>query len=210
MRHAIISVGKRDKQFLEQHKISVEYIKALIEMVLNTIKPSSRAVEHRIKIVLTDDECSVYKFDTGLFITKRHFKSSALRTQRFHFFSDLMHELGHYIQFKIDRVLYSMFAVDHDEISFTKYYNNVTERQARRYGGMANEIVQLYFKMEKLKAECAKPLNSLRHGRTKAKKKKQASCQRETSNQGTASCNSERTCEGLRIHLQPTDHRSDH
>jgi len=210
MRHAIISIGKNDKQFLEQRKISVEYIKSLIEMVLNTIKPSSRSVEHRIKIVLTDDECSVYKFDTGLFITKRHFKSSALRTQRYHFFSDLMHELGHYIQFKIDRVLYSMFAVDHDQISYTKYYNNITERQARRYGGLANEIVQLYFKMEKLKTECAKPLNSLRHGRTKTKKEKQASCQREACNQGTASCDSERTREGLCVLLQPTDHRSNH
>ena len=199
MRHAIISIGKQDKQFLEQHKISVDYIKSLIEMVLNTIKPSSRAVEHRIKIVLTDEECSVYKFDTGLFITKRHFKCTALRTQRYHFFSDLMHELGHYIQFRIDRVLYSMFAVDHDKISYTKYYNNITERQARRYGSLANEIVHLYFKMEKLKAECAKPLNSLRHGRTKKKKEEQASCQREACNQGAASCNSEGTCEGLRI-----------
>lgn len=168
-------------------------------MVLNTIKPSSRAVEHRIKIVLTDEECSVYKFDTGLFITKRHFKCTALRTQRYHFFSDLMHELGHYIQFRIDRVLYSMFAVDHDKISYTKYYNNITERQARRYGSLANEIVHLYFKMEKLKAECAKPLNSLRHGRTKKKKEEQASCQREAYNQGAASCNSKGTCEGLRI-----------
>ena len=209
MRHAIISIGKNDKQFLEQRKISVEYIKTLIEMVLNTIKPSSRAVEHRIKIVLTDEECSVYKFDTGLFITKRHFKSTALRTQRYHFFSDLMHELGHYIQFRIDRVLYSMFAVDHDKISYTKYYNNITERQARRYGSLANEIVQLYFKMEKLKAECAKPLNSLRHGRTKKKNKKQESCQREACNQGAASSDSERTCERLRILVQSTDHRSD-
>ena len=199
MRHAIISIGKRDRQFLEQHKISVDYIKSLIEMVLNTIKPSSRSVQHRIKIVLTDDECSVYKFDTGLFITRRHFKCTALRTQRYHFFSDLMHELGHYIQFRIDRVLYSMFAVDHDKISYTKYYNNITERQARRYGSLANEIVHLYFKMEKLKAECAKPLNSLRHGRTKKKKEEQASCQREAYHQGTASCNSEGTCEGLRI-----------
>jgi hypothetical protein len=206
MRHAIISIGKQDKQFLEQHKISAEYIKTLIEMVLNTIKPSSRSVEHRIKIVLTDDECSVYKFDTGLFITKKHFKNTALRTQRYHFFSDLMHELGHYIQFKIDRVLYSMFAVDHDKISYTKYYNNITERQARRYGGLANEIVQLYFKMEKLKAECAKPLNSLRHGRTKTKKEKQASCQREACNQGTASCDSEGARERLCVLLQPTNH----
>jgi hypothetical protein len=206
MRHAIISIGKQDKQFLEQHKISVEYIKSLIEMVLNTIKPSSRSVEHRIKIVLTDEECSVYKFDTGLFITKRHFKCTALRTQRYHFFSDLMHELGHYIQFRIDRVLYSMFAVDHDKISYTKYYNNITERQARRYGNLANEIVHLYFKMEKLKAECAKPLNSLRHGRTKSKKEKQASCQREACHQGTASCDSEGTCERLCVLIQPTDH----
>jgi hypothetical protein len=206
MRHAIISIGKQDKQFLEQHKISVDYIKSLIEMVLNTIKPSSRAVEHRIKIVLTDEECSVYKFDTGLFITKRHFKCTALRTQRYHFFSDLMHELGHYIQFRIDRVLYSMFAVDHDKISYTKYYNNITERQARRYGNLANEIVHLYFKMEKLKAECAKPLNSLRHGRTKSKKEKQTSCQREAYHQGTASSDSERACEGLCVLIQPTDH----
>ena len=206
MRRAVISIGKRDKQLLEQHKISIEYIKTLMEMVLNTIKPSSRAVEHRIKIVLTDEECSVYKFDTGLYITKRHFKSTALRTQRYHFFSDLMHELGHYIQFKIDRVLYSMFAVDHEKISYTKYYNNITERQARRYGSLANEIVHLYFKMEKLKAECAKPLNSLRHGRAKSKKEKQASCQREAYHQGTTSCDSERACEGLRVLLQPTDH----
>lgn len=206
MRHSIISISKRDKQYLEQHKINVDYIKTLIDMVLNTIKPSSRSVEHRIKIVLTDEECSVYKFDTGLFITRRHFKHTALRTQRHHFFSDLMHELGHYIQFKIDRVLYSMFAVDHDKMSYTKYYNNITERQARRYGNLANEIVQLYFKMEKLKAECAKPLNSLRHGRTNKKKEKQASCQREENYQGTASCDSERTCERLCVLLQPTDH----
>ena len=209
MRHAIISIGKQDKQFLEQHKISVEYIKTLIEMVLNTIKPSSRAVEHRIKIVLTDEECSVYKFDTGLFITKRHFKCTALRTQRYHFFSDLMHELGHYIQFRIDRVLYSMFAVDHDKISYTKYYNNITERQARRYGSLANEIVHLYFKMEKLKAECAKPLNSLRHGRTKKKKEEQTRSQREAYNQGATRSNSEGTCERLCVLVQSSDHRSD-
>ena len=210
MRKAIISIGKRDKQFLEQHKISTDYTRALIEMVLNTIKPTTKTVVHRIKIVLTDDECSVYKFDTGLFITKRHFKCTALRTQRFHFYSDLMHELGHYIQYKIDRLLYSMFAVDHDEISFTKYYNNVTERQARRYGGMANEIVHLYFKMEKLKAECARPLNSLRHGRNKKKKEEQASRQRKARNQGAESSNPEGACEGLCIQLQSPDHRSDH
>lgn len=193
MRRAIISIGKQDKQFLEERRISVDYIKSLVELVLNTIKPIPRATTHRIKIVLTDDECSVYKFDTGLYITKKWFRGNSMRAQRFHFFSDLMHELGHYIQFKIDRVLYSMFAVDHEETSFTKYYNNSTERQARRYGSLANEIVQLYMKMEKLKTDCAGALNSSRNGRTK-KKKEQESCQGETCNQGADGCNSQRSC----------------
>jgi hypothetical protein len=159
MRSVQLSISSKDRRTLDKYQIDFDFVHAFVALVLNTIKITKKRAVHRLKIQIVDDECSTYQFDNNLYITQQCFSSNVGKS-KYLFFNDLMHELGHYIQYKVDRVPFTMFAVDHETQSYTKYYNNATERQARKYGNLSREMIQLYRKLDALRKECAQPLNS--------------------------------------------------
>ena len=173
MRSVRLNINAKDRKLLEKHNIDFAFVQAFVSLVLNTIKTTKRRCAHCLTIKIVDEECSTYQFDNNLYITQACFSSSVNKSRNL-FFNDLMHELGHYIQYKVDHVPFSMFAVDHETQSYTKYYNNLTERQARKYGSLSREMIQLYRKLDALRRECARPLNSKYHEKAikKASKRK--------------------------------------
>lgn len=160
MRTISLRVNKVDKKTLADNNIEIQFLEDVLTLVINALKPSSRNIHHIIKLNFDDIDCSIYQFEDRLTLTRRIFYKRDKNSMLMYFFSDLFHEFAHYIQYKIDKVKFSKFAVDHDRISFTTYYNNPTERQARRYGNIAKEILSVYKKMNRLKKAFATNLNS--------------------------------------------------
>lgn len=174
MRSVSLNISSKDRKLLEKHHIDFDFVQAFVALVLNTIKITNRRYRHNLTIKIVDEECSTYQFDNNLYITQTCFVSN-ISTSRHLFFNDLMHELGHYIQYKVDHVPFTMFAVDHETQSYTKYYNNATERQARKYGSLSREMIQLYRKLDALRRECAKPLNTQHEKKIKKTSKRKKS-----------------------------------
>lgn len=174
MKRVVLVVRRADKEFLASRRINTTYVEHVLNIILDTIRPSKSRKQHKVYLDLTDDEYSVYPFTNRLSITRKVIRSG--NRGRLDFLNDLFHEFGHYIQYKIDRVIFTLFAVDHESTSYTKYYNNVTERQARKYGSIAKEALCLYMRLEKLHAEFKTPLNSLSETKKAKTSNKGAAC----------------------------------
>lgn len=158
MKRVVFVVRRKDREYLAERRIDVQFIEHVLNIILDTIRPSKSRKQHKIYLDLSDDEYSCYPFENRLSIARKILKNG--NRGRMDFLNDIFHEFGHYIQYKIDKVLFTMFAVDHESTSYTKYYNNITERQARKYGSIAKEALCLYMRLEKLRAEFKTPLNS--------------------------------------------------
>lgn len=172
MKRVILATSRADRKFLENHRINLKYVEHVLNIIIDTIRPSKSRKQHKIKLELIDDTCSLYYFSNKICITRQLFKRVTPNKARLDFLNDLFHEFGHYIQYKVDKLLYSMFAVDHDTQTYKSYFNNLTERQARKYGNLAKEALSLYIHLEKLHKEFKVPLNSSSETSKKTKKTK--------------------------------------
>lgn len=151
MHHVTLAISGKDRMLLTEAGVDIEYTKSLMVMILNTIKPTSKQRRHRLKVCVVGEEYSYYSFHNTIHISQ-HVLNLPSRHKRVNkFLEDLLHELGHFIQFKIDHVPLTKFIVDVESVSYTKYFNNSTERQARKYGNVAKEAVLLHNKLHKLR-----------------------------------------------------------
>lgn len=161
MHRVKLSVRSVDRELLVDNDIEPQHVQNLLELALNVIKPSKRKRNHSIRLVIVDEDFSYYTFSNVINITKHCFHEKTKNKRWYKFFNDLMHEMCHYIQFKIDNVSITKFFVEHETSSHTKYLNNATERQARRHGNVAREITALYTKLQKVRVNDIKSISKL-------------------------------------------------
>jgi len=161
--HSIsLRVSKKNKPWLIDYAIDICFIQHMLSLTINLLRPTNRNTTHVIKLAFVDDDFSMYTFENTLHISKSVFNQRARYKLLDNVFNHIMHEFAHYIQFNVDRVGFNNFAVDHEKMSYTRYINNLTERQARVYGNIASKFTQLYLKLNKVKLY-TKPLNNT-HG----------------------------------------------
>lgn len=161
MHRVNLTIRNTDKEILAENGLEASYVQNLLQATLNLTRPIKRVQKHNIRLMFVDSEFSYYTFSNVLNITKHCFKSSTKNKRWFNFFEDLLHEMCHYMQFKVDRVSITEFFVEHETSSHTKYMNNSTERQARRYGNIAHEAAALYGKLLKARVNDSKQLSKL-------------------------------------------------
>lgn len=159
MHRVKLTIKSTDKEILTNNGIDICYVQNLLETAFNIIKPVKRQRNHRLKLALVDDDFSHYTFSNVINITKFCFNEKTNNKRWYSFFNDLMHEACHYIQFKIDHVNITEFFLEHQTASRTKYLNNATERQARRYGSIAREITALYTKLLRVRVNDKKAIS---------------------------------------------------
>ena len=155
MRKVVLSVSKNDKKWIEGNLIDIQYIADFFTTVLNQVRPVKKSVTHRLKIIPVDCAYSYYDFSESLFIAKKNsdFKG---KQQKLRIIEDLFHEFGHYVQHKIDRLPVARFAVDHEETSYTSYFKNKTEVQARSFGRLAKVCLESLTQIRKIKRHLQK------------------------------------------------------
>lgn len=161
MHRVKLSIRSADREILCENGIEIHHVQNLLEFALSVVRPSKRRRNHSIRIVLVDEDFSYYTFSNVINITKQSFNEKTKNKRLYNFFNDLMHEMCHYIQFKIDHVSITKFFVEHEKSSHTKYMNNSTERQARRYGNVSREITALYSKLLKVRINDSKAISKL-------------------------------------------------
>lgn len=161
MHRVKLTIRNADKELLAEHGLEASYIQSLLQVTLNTTRPVKREQKHNIRLMFVDGDFSYYTFSNVLNITKHCFKAETKNKRWFNFFEDVLHEMCHYMQFKVDHVSITKFFVEHETASHTRYINNPTERQARRYGNIAREATTLYSKLVKARVNDKQTLSKL-------------------------------------------------
>lgn len=155
MRTLSIKPLKKDKQWFEANLIDIQFIANYLTSILNQIRPSKLRVTYKLKIAVVDSEYSYYDFSDTLFIARKVFGFKTSK-QKARIIEDLFHEFGHFVQYRIDRVSLCKFAIDHEKISYTSYFKNKTEIQARAFSRLSKECVDSYIKIRKIKRHLIK------------------------------------------------------
>ena len=150
MRTISLKSYKKDVQWLSSNLIDLQFIADFLTTILNQIRPSKKRVSYKLKLVVVDSEFSYYDFSDTLYIAREveGFKKSE---QKMRILEDLFHEFDHFIQYKIDRIAVNRFATDHEKISYTSYFKNKTEVQARIFSRFAKECLNTFIKIRKMK-----------------------------------------------------------
>lgn len=202
MHKVLLRPSKKAKQILSEIGVNATFCANVLTLVLNIHRPRNRALNHSIKLDFTDESFSMFTFERTLHISKSIIKDTSKTKVWYNFFNNLLHEFAHYVQFHIDRIHFQEFAVDHEEISHTKYMNNLTERQARVFGGLADGVVKLYSRIQRVMSN-TKPLNS-QHATSKETKNRKA----KESHKRATSRRSKGNFKKISIKIQSSDHRS--
>lgn len=136
-----------DRKILNESNIDLNFLTTAVSLIFKEIRPKCRK-NLNVNVILINKESSYYSFTNTIFI------SSLTLSNKKNFIKHLLHEFFHLLQYQIDKVhCLDFVSYFEGDTSFNKYYNNITEVQAREFEKYATFIFNLEKQLNKIKGK---------------------------------------------------------
>lgn len=172
MRIVKLKTSKTNIEWLKKQSIDINYLSSFFSLILTQLRPCMRSTTHILRLEILECEYSQYAFSNVLYICRNPLTGTTGSKLRQRLLEDMLHEFGHYIQFVIDKVNINTFAIDHLLTTYTTYFRNKTETQARTLSKFAKEYISLYNKLRSMQRFLTKIENGKRTKSPKSQKRK--------------------------------------